>query len=141
MNIRRTVLPLLWPGLSPTYSPSSPTWGHSWSPAPIISSRARLRGRQRWSREGEGIFHTIFYSSAVKECPPLSIIQAYCQNPHPNSSLVFIAYLPALPSFDPVDGEDARQVDRLPLPRGSGGGAPVVPAAASAAGFGRGGVG
>ena len=57
----------------------------------------------------------------------------------------FFSYLPALPSFDPVDGEDARQVDRLPLPRG-GGGVPVVPAtaagaAAAATGVGRGGGG
>ena len=43
-------------------------------------------------------------------------------------------YLSALPSLDAVDGEDARQVDRLLLPRrsGSGGGVPV-PATAAAA--------
>ena len=44
------------------------------------------------------------------------------------------SYLSALPSLDAVDGEDARQVDRLLLPRrsGSGGGVPV-PATAAAA--------
>ena len=52
--------------------------------------------------------------------------------------MTLFSYLPALPSFDPVDGEDARQVDRLSLPRGGGGGAPVVPAAATVSGVGRG---
>ena len=47
----------------------------------------------------------------------------------------FSPYLSALPSLDAVDGEDARQVDRLLLPRGGrgGGGVPVPPTASAAA--------